>query len=222
MTDADTIRNILTRHASFPFTNGDARTEALAALDRLVAERDEANRTLIFEREASNKLYQEALASREEMAVSMDATEATLRELRAERDEARRQAEQADEALVLTGEDARSWKAQANHNLGKWEAAEIELGESRRRALDGVVSAIRGSEKAEAERDNLREALETSVGCWEEDARGWRDVLSYFNAQPDADRHDAKELIAAIEQRASTVAENARIARAALAPKEDA
>jgi len=75
---------------------------------------------------------------------------------------------------------------------------------------------------AEAEVARLREVLETSVGCWEEDARGWRDVLSYFNAQPDADRHDAKELIAAIEQRASTVAENARIARAALAPKEDA
>jgi len=131
-------------------------------------------------------------------------------------DEVLRQAAQADEALVLTQEDARSWKAQANHNLGKWEAAEIKLGESRRRALDGVASAIRGSEKVEAERDNLREVLETSVGCWEEDARGWRDVLSYFNAQPDADRHNAKELIAAIEQRASTVAENARVARAAL------
>jgi hypothetical protein len=69
---------------------------------------------------------------------------------------------------------------------------------------------------AEAEVARLREVLETSVGCWEEDARGWRDVLSYFNAQPDADRHDAKELIAAIEQRASTVAENANVARAAL------
>ena len=69
---------------------------------------------------------------------------------------------------------------------------------------------------AEGERDRLREVLETSVGCWEEDARGWRDVLSYFNAQPDADRHNAKELIAAIEQRASTVAENANVARAAL------
>ena len=64
----------------------------------LVAERDEANRTLIFEREASNKLYQEALASREEMAVSMDATEATLRELRAERDEARRELDETVEA----------------------------------------------------------------------------------------------------------------------------
>jgi len=44
---AATIREILTRHASFPFTNGDARAEALAALDALVAERDEARREFV-------------------------------------------------------------------------------------------------------------------------------------------------------------------------------
>ena len=67
-----------------------------------------------------------------------------------------------------------------------------------------LVETVAALAAAEAEVARLREVLETSVGCWEEDARGWRDVLSYFNAQPDADRHDAKELIAAIEQRAST------------------
>ena len=64
MTDADTIRNILTRHASFPFTNGDARTEAIAALDRLVAERDaETVRADLNERHALS--LQEAIEAAE-------------------------------------------------------------------------------------------------------------------------------------------------------------
>ena len=37
------VRDILVRHASFPFTNGDARAAALAALAALIAERDAAN-----------------------------------------------------------------------------------------------------------------------------------------------------------------------------------
>ena len=171
---------------------------ALAALDALVAERDEAV-----------EMSRQMVAAYELAGEETEAAEAERDRLIAERQR-------------LTDENDKGVRALWDEKNKFMEALEVEMVEKkaliaeRERLRDEIDADCVRIVAAEAEVARLREALETSVGCWEDDARGWRDVLSYFNAQPDADRHDAKELIAAIEQRASTVAENANVARAAL------
>jgi len=105
---ADIVREAITS----PWTDG--WREALAALDALAAERDEA------------------LRSREEMAVSMDATEATLREIRAERERLVGQI-----ATVKTHMNGR-----CEHLTARAEAAEAERGRLRE-ALQALESATR-------------------------------------------------------------------------------
>ena len=230
--------------------------EVVAALDALVAERDEARRlefVRLGEAQQANELRLAAEAARDEALKRIALETQGMRDSRGghmkrdpsydalnrEREEAfadaarwraRTHAAEADLADAL--HEAADMTAGQTAALARAEAAEAERDEAQERVKymsDGGkayrAEARKWAEReraravaAEAEVARLREVLETSVGCWEEDARGWRDVLSYFNAQPDADRHDAKELIAAIEQRASTVAENANVARAALAP----
>jgi hypothetical protein len=158
---ADVVRAGIRIHPDEPTdVMVDLELRAIAALDRLVAERDAALGietevildVILDDLRATEKLAtdererrlsaeaerDEALASRSEILRN---SEIERKALQAERDEALRQAAQADEALVLTQEDARSWRAQANHNLGKWESAEYDKS-SLRRLNDSQLKVI--------------------------------------------------------------------------------
>ena len=101
MTDADTIRNILTRYASFPFTNGDARTEALAALDRLVAEMDRYVTAAPYQE--VDEMRRRAEAAEYNFGVELDA----------------RKAAEAENARLLLGMEV-AWGVIANASEGNW------------------------------------------------------------------------------------------------------
>jgi hypothetical protein len=96
---ADTIREVLTRHASFPFTNGDARAEAFAALHALVAERDEARRKL----DMSNEYHRQVREIvREAMGENLAYVDDDVRRVVARAEAAEAEAARLREALQTT------------------------------------------------------------------------------------------------------------------------
>ena len=63
----------------------------------------------------------------------------------------------------------------------------------------------------------LLDMLADDCEAWAIDAQDWQRMRRWFEAQPDADRHDGKELIAAIEGRLGAIRERLAAVRALLA-----